>query len=246
MSMEPKRPSSVEEQQQRSAAPVSVPETGEVIPPPPVEQPIQQITQPPPIQFSTLRWASMGVVRVLYRLWTRIAAHLFPEDSKTEKMAQTLHIPLPDRLNLSWINDHLAVGGRVRPEDIRALRMVGITHIVDTRAEYCDDREALAKEHIELLHLPTRDTYPISIEQMMQASSWVQQRIEQGGRVLIHCEHGVGRSVLLTCAVLVYGGMHANDALTLVQEKRWQASPNQRQIERLKEFEAACGARRNT
>jgi protein tyrosine phosphatase (PTP) superfamily phosphohydrolase (DUF442 family) len=243
MSMEPKRPSPVEEQEQDSAAPVAVPETGEVIPPPPEDQPVQ-VVPPPQIQFSTWRWASMGVVRVLYRLWTRIAAHLFPEDSVTERLAQALHIPLPDRLNLSWITDHLAVGGRVRPADIRALRLVGITHIVDTRAEHCDDKEALAKEHIELLHVPTRDTYPISIEKMMEASCWVQQCIEQGGRVLIHCEHGVGRSVLLTCAVLVYGGMHASDALALVEEKRWQASPNHRQIERLKEFEAACSARR--
>jgi protein tyrosine phosphatase (PTP) superfamily phosphohydrolase (DUF442 family) len=243
MSMEPKRSLPVGEQEQDSTVPVTVPETGEVIPPPPEEQSVQ-IVPPPQIQFSTWRWAAMGVVRVLYRLWTRIAAHLFPEDSLTEKLAQALHIPLPDRLNLSWITDHLAVGGRVRPADIKALRRVGITHIVDTRAEHCDDKEALAKEHIELLHVPTRDTYPISIEKMMEASSWVQQRIEQGSRVLIHCEHGVGRSVLLTCAVLVYGGMHASDALTLVEEKRWQASPNHRQIERLKEFEATCAARR--
>ena len=36
----------------------------------------------------------------------------------------------------------------------------------------------------------------------MQGAQWVHQRVEQGGRTLIHCEHGVGRSVLLTCAVL--------------------------------------------
>jgi protein-tyrosine phosphatase len=63
--------------------------------------------------------------------------------------------------------------------------------------------------------------------------------------VLIHCEHGVGRSVLLTCAVLVYNGMHALDALQLVQQKRWQASPNHRQVKRLREFESVVVALHN-
>ncbi|HXX78441.1 MAG TPA: dual specificity protein phosphatase [Ktedonobacteraceae bacterium] len=199
----------------------------------------------PHVNFSVVRWFSTGMVRLSYRGWTRIAAYLFPEDSKAEQFAQNLHIPLPDKLNMSWITTHLAVGGRVHPDDIKALAAVGITHVVDTRSEYCDDAEALAKEHIELLHLPTPDTKPLTIEQMLKGSQWVQERMKQGGRVLIHCEHGVGRSALLTCAVLVYNGMHAYDALHLVQEKRWQAAPNHRQVRRLREFESAVVASRN-
>ena len=171
-----------------------------------------------------------------------MAAHLFPEESRAEHIARALHIPLPDRLNMSWVTKHLAVGGRIRPEDIAAVARAGVTHVVDTRSEYCDDEQALAKEHIELLYLPTRDTQAMTVEQLMQGAKWVHQRIEQGGRMLIHCEHGVGRSVLLTCAVLVYGGLSAQDALQLVQQKRWQASPNHRQVVRLREFEAALGA----
>jgi hypothetical protein len=33
--------------------------------------------------------------------------------------------------------------------------------------------------------------------------------------------------------------MHASDAVELVMSKRWQASPNHRQIKRLREFEHA-------
>ncbi len=198
------------------------------------------------VQFSGAKWFFSGIVRVSYRLWTRIAAHLFPEDSKAERVARALHIPLPDQLNMSWVTDYLAVGGRVHPEDIPALARIGITHVVDTRSEYCDDTQALAQEHIELLHLPARDTYPLAVEQMIQGAAWIHERMKQGGRVLIHCEHGVGRSVLLTCAVLVYGGMAARDALLLVQQKRWQAAPNQRQVERLEEFETAVVAQRKT
>ena len=104
---------------------------------------------------------------------------------------------------------------------------------------------ALRNEHIELLYLPTPDTYPLSVEQLMQGAVWANEKIQQGGRVLIHCEHGVGRSVLLTCAVLVNTGMYASDALALVKRKRWQAAPNHRQIARLREFEAESLSQRS-
>lgn len=194
------------------------------------------------VRFSGPRWFFTGLVRISYRLWTRIAVRLFPENSKSEHFARVIGIPLPDKLNMSWVTSHLAVGGRVHPHDIPALARLGVTAVVDTRSEYCDDVNAMAKEHIELLHLPTPDTYPLSVEQLRQGAAWVQERMQNGGRVLIHCEHGVGRSVLLTCAVLVYGGMNTQDALALVQEKRWQASPNHRQVVRLKEFAGACMA----
>ena len=214
--------------------------------PPPADTPETIPIERPSVSFSGVHWFSTGIVRLSYRGWTRVAAFLFPEDSKSEKIAQALHFPLPDKLNMSWITTHLAVGGRVHQEDIKALAAAGVTHVVDTRSEHCDDAEALAKEHIELLHLPTDDTRPLTIEQMLQGAQWVQGRIEQGGRVLIHCEHGVGRSVQLTSAVLVYDGMHSHDALQLVQQKRWQAAPNHRQVKRLREFESAVVALRST
>jgi protein-tyrosine phosphatase len=194
-------------------------------------------TDPPNVRFSGKHWFFTGIVRILYRIWTHMAAHLFPEDSWSQRLAQALHIPLPDRLNMSWITDQLAVGGRVRPQDINALARTGITHVIDTRSEHKDDANALANEHIKLLYLPTDDTKPFTIGQMMEGAKWANEAMQRGGRVLIHCEHGVGRSVLMTCAVLVYAGMHARDALQLVQEKRWQAAPNHRQVARLREFE---------
>lgn len=198
-----------------------------------------EATPRPPVKFSTLHWATTGGVRVLYRFWTRIAARFFSENSRGERIARSLHIPLPDTLNMSWVTDYLAVGGRVRPQDIPTLARTGVSHVVDTRSEYCDDAEALGREGIVLLHLPAPDTFPLTVEQLLDGAAWANERIDQGGRVLIHCEHGVGRSVLLTCATLVARGMSAGEALELVKQQRWQAAPNQRQVARLREFEEA-------
>jgi protein-tyrosine phosphatase len=191
------------------------------------------------IQFSWLNWFLGGLQRLAYRSWTRVAVRVFPEESPTERLARRLHVPLPDQLNLSWVTEHLAVGGRVHPNDIPALARAGVTHVIDTRAEYCDDADALARAGIQLCYLPTPDTHPLTVEQLMNGSAWAVTHMQRGGRVLIHCEHGVGRSVLLTCATLVYAGMSANEALLLVKQKRWQAAPNHRQVRRLIEFERA-------
>src|SRR5437660_7253342 len=131
-----------------------------ITPPSPETETLEvAVTERPHVKFSGVRWFFGGIVRVTYRHWTRIAAHLFPENSKTERIALSLHIPLPDQLNMSWVTDQLAVGGRVHPQDIKALSRMGLTHVVDTRSEYRDDAELMANEKIELLDVLTPDTY---------------------------------------------------------------------------------------
>jgi protein tyrosine phosphatase (PTP) superfamily phosphohydrolase (DUF442 family) len=186
-----------------------------------------------------VRWVTAGVPRLAYRSWTRIAARLFPEDSRQAEWADSLGIPLPDRLNMSWITPYLAVGGRILPQDIHRLATAGVTRVVDTRSEHKDDEGALSAAGIALLYLPTPDTYPLTLQELETGARWVNQQIADGQRVLIHCEHGVGRSVLLTAAALVARGMSADAAMALIMRKRWQAAPNHRQMRRLQEFEVA-------
>jgi protein tyrosine phosphatase (PTP) superfamily phosphohydrolase (DUF442 family) len=211
---------------------------------PPEKAPTEdQVVPLPPVSGRSFlrktfaRWLVMGGVRLLYRAWTRIATRVFPEDSRQAEVATTLGIPLPDRLNMSWITPQLAVGGRVLPEDLHRLAAAGVTRVVDTRSERQDNAASMAAIGIELLYLPAPDTFPLSVEQLSKGAAWVNQQLSQGQRVLIHCEHGVGRSVLLTAAALVASGRSAHQAMELIQAKRWQAAPNHRQMHRLQEFE---------
>ena len=140
---------------------------------------------------------------------------------------------------MSWVTPNLAVGGRILPEDVHRLAASGVTRVVDTRSEHKDDEEALAAAGIRLLYLPTPDTYPLTVEQLRDGSEWINRELRDAQRVLIHCEHGVGRSVLLTAAALVAQGLDAHSAMRRIQRKRWQAAPNNRQMQRLQEFERA-------
>jgi protein-tyrosine phosphatase len=140
-------------------------------------------------------------------------------------------------INFSWITPNLAVGGRYPVEAIEHLATrFGITHIVDVRVEE-KDNEAVLREHgITLLHLPTIDSRAVSQEMLEDGVAWVNQQLADGGKVYIHCAHGIGRSVLLACCVLVSMGYSAQDALRQVKQKRPQAAPNQEQLNALVEF----------
>jgi protein tyrosine phosphatase (PTP) superfamily phosphohydrolase (DUF442 family) len=163
----------------------------------------------------------------LRRIWLRILARLM----------EWLTDIQPKQLNYSDVTPHLAVGGAFRKRQIKRLRHRGVTAVVDCRSEAQDDADALKQSGIDFLHVPTNDRYGFTYQQMEHGVDWVLDHIGRGGRAFVHCEHGVGRGPLLTCAVLVAQGHTAPRALRIVRSARWQALPNDRQLEALVEFE---------
>ncbi len=141
--------------------------------------------------------------------------------------------PPPD---LDWITDSLAVGGALRDGYIPAVHALGIGSVVDLRSESRDNVAELIRLGIHFLHLPTRDWHPPTPEDLEQGSAWVLDEMAQGRKVLVHCQHGIGRSVILAAAVLVRMGYDWQEALRVVKAKRWGASPNAGQVEALTAF----------
>jgi protein-tyrosine phosphatase len=145
-------------------------------------------------------------------------------------------------LNLSWITPLLAVGGRVHEEQLAPLaRVLGIRRVVDVRIECCDDAERLREHGIELLHLPTHDHHAIAGGMLERGVRWVLEQLRREQPVLIHCEHGIGRSVLLTWCALIALGQEPRSALLLIKRARARASPSPVQIEALRAFCAGRG-----
>ena len=136
----------------------------------------------------------------------------------------------PTRMNLSWITPSLAVGGAIHTRDIPRLRQIGITSVVDCREEASDDELAMARNGIEFLRLPTPDAHTLTQDSLDRGVVWVRERMVQGGRVYVHCSHGVGRAPELGACVLVADGFLPGKALELVRARRWQALPNEEQV----------------
>jgi protein-tyrosine phosphatase len=107
----------------------------------------------------------------------------------------------------------------------------GIRAVVDLREEDCDDEATLGAASIELLHLPTADLEPATVGMLDRGVEFVSRRVAAGERVLIHCQHGIGRSPLLALCVLVDQGWEPLEALTHAKTMRAAVSPSRSQYE---------------
>jgi hypothetical protein len=134
--------------------------------------------------------------------------------------------------NFHWLTDQLAVGGAFPPHEAADLaRRYGIGAVVDLRAEDCDDAQSLRAAGVALLHLPTPDMHPATHQHLEQGVAFVRDRLARGDKVLIHCQHGIGRSALLALCVLVELGFEPLDALRHAKDRREIVSPSRLQYE---------------
>lgn len=137
---------------------------------------------------------------------------------------------LTSKLDLSWIVPRLAVGGRLPRGAEAAVAALGISAVVDLRVEARDDEEALRSVGVELHHLPVEDGMGCSRGALQRGVAWVAARLDGGRSVLVHCQHGIGRSALLACCVLADQGRDPLEALRLTRSRRSIVSPSRAQL----------------
>ena len=134
--------------------------------------------------------------------------------------------------NFDWIDERLAVGGSFPMEAAEELaRRQNVGAVVDLRVERCDDEAVLRVHGLEFLHLPTDDCCAIAPWMIDDGVVWVRERLDGGTRVLIHCEHGIGRSALLALCTLVAGGIEPLDAMNRLKAARPVVAPAAEQLE---------------
>lgn len=60
---------------------------------------------------------------------------------------------------------------------------------------------------------------------------FAEAELDRGRRVLVHCEHGIGRSATLALCILVSRGLSPMAALCLAKDRRQRLSPSPAQYE---------------
>ena len=134
--------------------------------------------------------------------------------------------------NLVWVTPNLAVGGSFPGEKAATLaQALSIRAVVDLRAEVRDDEAVLRRHGIRFLSLPTPDHYAVTAPMLREGVAFANRHLDRGERVLIHCEHGIGRSATLALCVLVDRGLAPLDALELAKSRRARVSPSPAQYE---------------
>lgn len=131
---------------------------------------------------------------------------------------------------ISWLTEHVAVSGCFPMDYVPQLAHTHrIRGVVDLRDEDCDDEQLLAAAGIRFLHLPAPDLQPASPAMLDRGVAFARKHIELGERVLIHCQHGIGRSPLLALCVMVDQGMEPLAALEQAKQRRMRVSPSEAQ-----------------
>jgi predicted protein tyrosine phosphatase len=131
----------------------------------------------------------------------------------------------------SWIQPDLAVGGRFPFEVAERLASEhGIGAVVDVRAETCDDAERLAACGLTFLHLPTLDMAGVSQPMLDAGVAFAQESVGRELKLLVHCEHGIGRSATVALCILAASGLEPLEALRLLKDNRALISPSQAQF----------------
>lgn len=140
-------------------------------------------------------------------------------------------------LNVSRLNDMLYVGGEFHASQWPQLHALGIRAVLSLQAEREDVFEGPPPDRA--LRLEVIDFHPPTIEQLHWAVAFITAAHADGLPTLIHCHAGVGRAPLTTAAYLVAQGMTSADALEQVRRARPIIGLNERQMQRLIEWEQA-------
>ncbi len=125
-------------------------------------------------------------------------------------------------------------GGDWLEEEIRAWREAGVEVVVSLltseEAEELDlkaEPDCVRAEGLEYLSLPIQDYgVPASIEVFTQLVQRLEQTVEAGRSVAVHCRQGIGRSSVLVAAVLVAAGAGPEVAFQRIEKARGRPVPD--------------------
>ena len=128
-------------------------------------------------------------------------------------------------MSISPITDYLFIAPWPTEEDIQTLAANGVRLILSMRQRV--PPTFFAHPNIQVVHLPTTDSLfvPMPMDKLHQGAEAALPVIRDGGGVAIFCKQGRRRSVAMACCILIALGHTAQEAMTLVVEKRPIADP---------------------
>ncbi len=103
-----------------------------------------------------------------------------------------------------------------------------------------DEEKSICEANgIEFENLPIKDMSVPGFERFVDCVNKLYSKLKQVEKLMIHCNHGQGRSGLFMAGILIRNGMKLKDALKLIELKRgFQCPSTKGQLEFLKAYES--------
>jgi dual specificity MAP kinase phosphatase len=111
----------------------------------------------------------------------------------------------------------------------------GVTAIVNMRTHSI--HKDFKTVPLKILHLPTPDYYAPTQKQLEKGVKFIQNEVDEGGKVYIHCRQGEGRGPTMAIAYLISTGLTLEHAIQLVKKVRTFIHPTKDQLKALRNFE---------
>ena len=109
----------------------------------------------------------------------------------------------------------------VRSRDVAAMHEAGVRAVVNTCEEYAGPVAEYEKYGIEQLRIPTTDFTHPRLEDVARAVEFVQQHVQAGETVYIHCKAGRARSATVAlCWLMKYRGVTMEEGQAKLLESR--------------------------
>lgn len=124
---------------------------------------------------------------------------------------------------MTWVTDRIAVGGGIwNDQNMEELVTMGVTHIIDMQIEF-DDRPVAEPYGVKVLYNPTDDDFqPKPPELFQRGVAFALDALDvPNSKLYIHCAAGVHRAPMMTLAVLRATGWPVEDAISLIQRRRY-------------------------
>lgn len=136
---------------------------------------------------------------------------------------------------IQQIDENLFLACRLFGKDVEQMKRDGVSAILDVTAEFDGLDWSAYQQELAYLNIPVLDHTSPTETQLNTAINWIDQQIDQGRKVVVHCALGRGRSVLTMAAYLLArdNTLSVMDALNQIRTVRSTARLNKRQLHSL-------------